>query len=94
LWHEIATAVFTPRIWQRVGYSGVDMMMLHMAVRSGRRIRHRDWPPFHYAQMQPTEDGKWRLCRFTPQSGGPPVELQLETLSDHANWKILDMEQD
>lgn len=67
------------------------MMLLHMAVRSGCRIRHRDWPPYHYAQMRPTGNGEWRLCRITPHSDTPPVEVQIDALTDDADWKILDM---
>lgn len=68
------------------------MMLLHLAVRSGCRIRHRDWPPYHYAQLQPTKNGEWRLCRMTPLSDAPPVELKVETLQDDANWKIFDVQ--
>ncbi|MGI9509461.1 MAG: hypothetical protein ACR2QJ_08950 [Geminicoccaceae bacterium] len=41
--------------------------------------------------MRPTGDGEWRLCRITPHSDTPPVEVQFETLKDDADWKILDM---
>lgn len=66
-------------------------MLLQMAVRSGCRVRHRDWPPYHYAQMQPTEDGGWRLCRITPDSDTPPIEVRFDALKDDADWKILDI---
>jgi len=66
-------------------------MLLQMAVRSGCRIRHRDWPPYHYAQLRPNEAGELRLCRMMPHHDGPPVELKAESLDDDANWKILDM---
>ena len=66
-------------------------MLLHMAVRTGCRIRHRDWPPFHYAQLQPTGNGEWRLCRMTPHSDTPPTEVQVDALGDDSDWKILDM---
>ena len=62
-----------------------------MAVRSGHRVRHRDWPPYHYAQLQPNGDGEWRLCRITPHSDSPPIELQDDDLKDDKNWKILDI---
>lgn len=65
-------------------------MHLDIAVRSGCRIRHRDWPPYHYAQLRPTEDGELRLCRMAPHEDKPPIELKVDALSDDANWKILD----
>ncbi len=66
-------------------------MHLDIAVRSGRRVRHRDWPPFHYAQLRQTEDGDLRLCRIVPHDDKPPVEVQVDALKDDQNWKILDM---
>lgn len=66
-------------------------MLLRMAVRSGFRVRHRDWPPFHYAEMRSTEEGEWRLCRIMPHSDMPPIEVQFDALNDDANWKILHM---
>lgn len=67
------------------------MMLLQMAVRSGCRIRHRDWPPYHYAEMRKTGDGEVRLCRIIPQSDVPPIEVQIDSLADDTNWKILDL---
>jgi hypothetical protein len=67
------------------------MMLLQMAVRSGCRIRHRDWPPYHYAEMRQTGDGEVRLCRIIPQSDMPPIEVQIDALNDDSNWKILDL---
>ena len=73
---------------------GVEDMHLQTAVRTGCRIRHRDWPPYHYAQLRPVGDGEWRLCRIAPDSDTAPVVLQLETLSDDSSWKILDIPQE
>jgi hypothetical protein len=67
------------------------MMLLQTAVRSGCRIRHRDWPPYHYAEMRKTGDGEVRLCRIFPQSDIPPIEVQIDALNDDSNWKILDL---
>lgn len=65
-------------------------MHLDIAVRTGCRVRHRDWPPFHYAQLCPTPDGELRFCRIVPNDDRPPIELQADALEDDQNWKILD----
>lgn len=66
-------------------------MLLDIAVKTGCRVRHRDWPPYHYAQLRPTSDGQLRLCRIVPNDDKPPVELQVDMLKDDENWKILDL---
>jgi hypothetical protein len=66
-------------------------MHLDIALQSGCRVRHRDWPPYHYAQLCPTSDGELRLCRIVPNDDRPPVELQVDALQDDQNWKILDL---
>jgi hypothetical protein len=41
--------------------------------------------------MRKTGDGEVRLCRIVPQSDMPPIEVQIDALTDDSNWKILDM---
>jgi len=66
-------------------------MHLNIAVRTGCRVRHRDWPPYHYAQLCPTPNGELRLCRIGPHDDKPPVEVDEESFDDDQNWKILDL---
>ena len=66
-------------------------MELNAAVKSGCRIRHRDWPPYHYAELRPTQSGDMRLCRVTPEGEAVPLDLSTMSLNDDLNWKILDL---
>ena len=66
-------------------------MQLDAAVKSGCRIRHRDWPPYHYAEMRPAPGGVMRLCRISPNGDTQPLELTPEHWGNTRDWKILDL---
>jgi hypothetical protein len=65
-------------------------MHLVSAVRSGCRIRHRDWPPYHYAELRPTKSGSYELCRVSPDGKIQQIKLAPEA-QDGFDWKILDL---
>jgi hypothetical protein len=68
-------------------------MQLVAAVRSGCRIRHRDWPPFHYAELRRTRNGAYEICRIAPDGRIQPVDLRPD-LQAGQDWKILDLRHD
>ncbi len=66
-------------------------MQLAAAVRSGCRIRHRDWPPYHYAELRPTPDGHYELCRISPHGDMQQIKLTPD-IQDGRDWKILNVQ--
>ena len=65
-------------------------MKIHAALRAGRRVRHRDWPPYHFAKLCPSTTGESKLYRVDPTGDAIPLDVRLEVLSEEEGWLILD----
>ena len=65
-------------------------MKIHAALRAGRRVRHRDWPPYHFAELRPSTGGEQRLYRLDPAGNATPLDVSLELLSEEEGWSILE----
>lgn len=68
-------------------------MRLETAVRHGCKIRHRDWPPYHFAEMRPGRDGDVKLCRITPDGSEQPIDVTPDRLKEDEGWSVLDRQQ-
>ncbi len=64
------------------------------ALRQGHFFRHRNWPPFHYAQLKSGRDGECQLWRFMPHDGATPLEVPLEELREDLGWSLIHMTRD
>jgi len=60
-------------------------MKLIDAVKRGYRIRHRNWPPYHYAQLKQGE-----LWRFAPHADATYLELNLDDLNIDRGWSLIE----
>ncbi|MGI9490958.1 MAG: hypothetical protein ACR2QF_00880 [Geminicoccaceae bacterium] len=66
-------------------------MNLVDALKHGHRIRHCNWPPYHYAQLNLGPDGKPELWRFAPHADAMRVELSAHDLRTEHGWSLVDI---
>ena len=64
------------------------MTNLRLALELGLRIRHCDWPPFHFAELRNIAKGKLGLCRITPTGKVTPLDLPLAFINEDNGWCI------
>lgn len=64
-------------------------MTFDKALREGLRIRHQNWPPFHYAELRPSQYGKPKLWRCTPHSEAKLLDVAIEDLCEDQGWALL-----
>lgn len=69
-------------------------MKLDLVLRLGGRIRHRDWPPFHFAELRTLSDRQTALCRVTPSGGVTPIKIPPCKLDEDEKWFVLDVRSD
>ncbi len=65
-------------------------MDLTPLVLRGRRIRHRDWPPYHFAEVRPSGDGSALLYRVSPSGQVELLPALLGKLHEQAGWSLID----
>ena len=65
------------------------MDSIQKALAQGRPIRHRDWPPFHYAKLAKIRDGKPKLYRCYPAGHLEILDVSVEELCREDGWLIL-----
>ncbi len=64
------------------------MTNIQRALKLGHRIRHCDWPPFHFAELRKVAKDRLRLCRITPDGRVEPLDLPLAQVSEENGWSI------
>ena len=64
------------------------MTNLRLALELGHRIRHCDWPPFHFAELRRIAKDKLRLCRITPGGQVTLLDLPLAFINEENGWCI------
>lgn len=62
-------------------------MELETAIRHGHRIRHCDWPPYHFAELRRTRTGDQALLRISPQGDLEPLELR--QIKEQPGWSVI-----
>ena len=65
------------------------MFGFQIALIRGRAIRHRDWPPFHYAKLIRGPDGKLKLYRCYPDDHIEALDVKVSELRSQDGWLIL-----
>lgn len=65
------------------------MISIHIALARGCPIRHRDWPPFHYAKRAKGWDGKPKLYRCYPDGHLEILDVNVNELCREDGWLIL-----
>ena len=68
------------------------MMSIQFALIRGVAIRHRDWPPYHYAKLVKGPDGKRKLYRSYPDGRIELLDLKVGELHEEDGWLILDLD--
>ena len=68
------------------------MMSIQFALVRGSAIRHRDWPPYHYAKLVKGSDGKRKVYRCYPAGHIELLDLKISELHEEDGWLILDLE--
>lgn len=69
-------------------------MKIDFVLRRGGRIRHRDWPPFHFGELRTLSDRQTTLCRVTPSGGVTPINFPLYKLNEDDGWFVLGVRSD
>jgi hypothetical protein len=65
-------------------------MRIQEALQRCCRLRHRDWPPYQYAEIRSGPTGSLRLYVVKPNSAAEAIDLQAEIINDDSGWVILD----
>ena len=60
------------------------------ALKNGATVRHRDWPPYHYARLRCAGEGRVELCRFYPDGHTELLLVSPGDLNADRGWSILD----
>ena len=68
------------------------MMSIQFALVKGGAIRHRDWPPYHYAKLVKGSDGKRKLYRCYPDGRIELLDLKVSELHEEDGWLILGLD--
>lgn len=68
------------------------MTNLRLALELGRRIRHCDWPPFHFAELRKIAEDKFRLCRIAPNGQVTPLDLPLGQVNEENGWYLSEVQ--
>lgn len=68
------------------------MANLKLALELGHRIRHCDWPPFHFAELRRFAKDKLKLCRITPNGQVTPIDLPLSLVSEDNGWCLAEVQ--
>ena len=68
------------------------MANLRLALELGHRIRHCDWPPFHFAELRSIAENKLKLCRITPNGKVTPLDLPLALVNEEDGWFIAEVQ--
>jgi len=68
------------------------MMSIQFALVRGGAIRHRDWPPYHYAKLVKGRDGKGKLYRSYPDGRIELLDLKVSALHEEDGWLILELD--
>lgn len=66
------------------------MTNLRRALELGHRIRHCDWPPFHFAELRKLAD-RLRLCRIAPNGQVTPIDLPFDLISEENGWFLAEV---
>lgn len=66
-------------------------MELAVALKHGHRIRHCNWPPYHYAQLKQGRNGMSELWRFAPYADAELLELSACRLGTDRGWALIDI---
>lgn len=64
-------------------------MSLVKALRQGKCIRHRDWPPFHYARLDTHHDRESRLWRIRPLGKPTRLDAPDDELREDRGWFLV-----
>lgn len=68
------------------------MANLRLALELGHRIRHCDWPPFHFAELRRIAKDKLELCRIAPSGKITLIDLPLALLSEDDGWCLAEVQ--
>lgn len=68
------------------------MANLRLALELGHRIRHCDWPPFHFAELRKIACDKLKLCRIAPNGQITPLDLPLALINEEDGWSIAEIQ--
>lgn len=68
------------------------MANLRLALELGHRIRHCDWPPFHFAELRRIAKDKLSLCRIAPNGKITPLDLPLALVNEENGWCIAEVQ--
>lgn len=69
-------------------------MKFDSVLRRGGRIRHGDWPPFHFGGVRTLSDRQTTLCRVTPGGGVTPINIPRCKLDEDDKWFVLNVRSD
>lgn len=65
-------------------------MKIQEALQHCCRLRHRDWPPYYFAEISVTPTGSLQLYLIKPDSAAHPIDLPTEIAKDDHGWIVLD----
>lgn len=65
------------------------MIDIQFALARGSTIRHRNWPPFHYAKLAKAPDGKLKLYRCYPDDHLEILDIKASELRREDGWLVL-----
>ncbi len=68
------------------------MANLRLALELGHRIRHCDWPPFHFAELRRLAKDSLKLCRIAPNGQVTPIDLPLAQVSEDNGWCLAEVQ--
>jgi hypothetical protein len=75
-------------ILDRIVKEGCVLMNLIALLRQGCRVRHRQWPPYHYAVLKRTDDGSEWLYHCRPFGEVEVMSIQPTALHERDGWSL------
>ncbi len=64
------------------------MISFQLALRQGCAIRHRNWPPFHYAKLAKGSGGQRKLYRCYPDGHLEILDVEIGELRREDGWSV------
>lgn len=65
-------------------------MKIQEALQQCCRLRHRDWLPYHFAEIRVAQTGSLQLYLIKPDNVAKPIDLPTEIARDDPGWIVLD----
>ncbi|MGI9435744.1 MAG: hypothetical protein ACR2Q4_13105, partial [Geminicoccaceae bacterium] len=58
----------------------------------GHRIRHCDWPPFHFAELREVAKDSLRLFRIAPDGKVSALNFPLALINEENGWSLAEVD--